>query len=198
MKKPIIAVDIDDTLFPHFGDLISWYNANFGTSLTEYDNHPTDPENWGTDDVTVAIKRVQQFFRTEEFKNAKPFDNVQRVLSRLSERYELIVITARDDMIEQTTHKWLRSHFKDVFHEVHFTNNFSLHGKKRAKADIMKGLGVAYLIDDSLEHCSAAAQGGVEAILFGNYDWNQADLLPIGITRCLGWNQVQEYFDGKS
>jgi hypothetical protein len=60
---------------------------------------------------------------------------------------------------------------------------------------VLKDVGAAYLIDDQLKHCLAAHDMGVQALLFGNYAWNQASDLPDGIVRCAGWADVADYFD---
>jgi uncharacterized HAD superfamily protein len=198
MKKPIIAVDIDEVLMPHFGDLIGWYNSQFGTALTLYDNHPSDPGNWGTDDIEVAIRRVHQFYDTHEFKTSKPLKEAQSVLERLRSRYELVIVTARDTVLEAATTDWLDEHFKEIFSAVHFTRHFSLEGKRRPKAEILHEENASYFIDDSLEHVLAAAQRGISCILFGDYAWNQSKELPNNVVRCKNWRTVEGSFNGIS
>ena len=182
MAKPIIAVDIDEVLMPHFDSLIAWYNEQYDTSLTGYDNHPTDPGNWGTDDVSVAIKRVHKFYETDEYKASN----------------ELIVVTARDTIIEASTELWLEDHFQQIFSEIHFTNHFSLEGKRRDKSQVLKELGAEYFVDDSLENVFGAAELGIESILFGDFAWNQEEVLPSNVTRCKDWEAVRRYFNGIS
>ena len=75
MDKPIIAVDIDEVLIPHFQGLMSWYNNEYGTSLTMAHNHTTDPRPWGTDNDAEAIGRVQRYFETDNFRQEQPFED---------------------------------------------------------------------------------------------------------------------------
>ena len=67
----------------------------------------------------------------------------------------------------------------------------------RTKAELCQKLGVDCLIDDQLKHCIGVAELGMEAILFGDYGWNQSEALPTGVRRVVSWKGVEEYFDGK-
>lgn len=183
---------------PHFGDLIRWYNAKFGTQLTLYDNHPTDPGNWGTVDVEVAIRRVHQFYDTREFLRSKPFEEARQILDMLSNSYELIVVTARDTMLEVVTGEWLEEHFAEVFAQVHFTKHFNLEGKRRDKIEVLEEQRVQYFIDDSLGNIEPAAKAGIQCILFGDYAWNQTGELHASVTRCNSWQEVMEYFHARA
>lgn len=197
MSKPIIGIDIDEVLMPHFGDLISWYNAQFGTVLTLQDNHPTDPGNWGTDSFEAAVRRVHQFYDTQEFLTSEPFHEAQTALGELASNYELIVVTARDTILETVTTDWLEKHFAELFTQIHFTKHFNLEGKRRDKVEILREEQVKYFIDDSMQNVGLASDADVECILFGSYVWNQADILPINVTRCENWHEVLEFFRAK-
>ena len=52
------------------------------------------------------------------------------------------------------------------------------------------------MIDDQPKHCLSAAECGVEALLFGNYRWNQLADLPDRVTRVQDWEEVERYFGG--
>lgn len=196
-NKPIIAVDIDEVLVPHFPGLISWYNSEYGTNLTLEHNHPKDSRPWGTENITQAIKRVHKFFDTPAFLNPTPYDDALEALRKLSERYVLVVVTARDTIVEKVTREWLETHFEELFQEAHFTASYNLEGKSQTKADVCLALGAGYLIDDSLDNITGVAEVGIRGLLYGHYPWNQSDRLHEGITRVKDWQEVLEYFDGK-
>lgn len=192
--RKTIAVDIDEVLMPHFQDLADWYNRHYGTELTLANNHPKTTEDWGTDSFEEAVRRVQQFLLSDTFKNSQPFEEAKEAIKRLAKRYKLVVITSRDDLVRETTHRWLEIHFKDLFEETHFTAMYSLKGKARHKADIAKEIGADYLIDDSVEHVGRAAKTGVTGILFGDYPWQEGVRLSRGVVRLKNWQEVLEYF----
>jgi uncharacterized HAD superfamily protein len=190
-----IAIDIDDVLVPHFQDLITWYNNEYGTKLELKDNYSDDNTVWGTETEEEAIRRVQRFYSTKDFLHCRPFHEAHDVLKNLSNRYKLVVITARDTIIEAATREWLEQHFEEVFSDIHFSAHYSLNGESRTKADICLAAGADYLIDDTIHHAIPAARIGVTVLLFGEYPWNRENILLKNIIRAKDWNKVQEYFD---
>jgi hypothetical protein len=70
-------------------------------------------------------------------------------------------------------------------------------GHLLTKGEQYRQLGADYVIDDYLKHCVAGVQEGTEAVLFGNFPWNQSDKLPEGVARCKDWVAVLEHFRGK-
>jgi len=193
--KPIVAVDIDEVLLPHFQDLANWYNKQYGTNLKMEDNQKHILSAWGVSEAKTAIKRVHKFLETEEFKQAKPFVEAAKVLAELSENYDLVILTGRDDIVKEFTVEWLNEHFGGLFKEVHFTHKYSLDGKMRSKAVVAKERSFSFLIDDELEHAVAASNAGVKVLLFGAYPWNRTDRLPKNVTRTANWAEVKEYFN---
>lgn len=194
-NKPVIAVDIDDVLVPHVQDLIAWHNREYGTKMNIGDYRSQDPSDWGAETIQIAIKRVQRFFDTPDFLESTPLKQAYEVLSALSTSYDLIIITARDNIIEDVTRDWLNRHFVEIFKEVHFTARFNLNGDKKSKADIALNAKATYLIDDSLENILGTAEVGLKFLLFGDYPWNRSEELPKGVTRVKNWQEVLEYFE---
>lgn len=197
MKKPIIAIDIDDTLYEHFGALAQWYNKLYGTQLTLANNHPKgegELEAWKVDSIEEAVRRVHGFYETVEHKEAVPYDEAVAVMPELAKKFQIVIVTARDTILEEFTHQWLKKHFAGLYDEVHFTSFYSLEGKSRSKQEVLEQVGASYLIDDSLPNCQAAIAAGAVAILFGDYPWNATEDVPAGATRCRNWNEIARYF----
>ena len=200
MPKPArktIAVDIDEVLVPHSEHLISWYNQKYGTKLTLEDNHSQDPRAWGVNTKEEAIKRVQGFFGDPRWAKTPPFEESVDALKRLSPKYKLIVVTSRDTIMERVTRRWLDQHFKEIFKAAHFAAEYSLDGKSRSKATVCAAIGANYLIDDRVDIVEEVAKVGIQALLFGNYPWNQARRLPERVVRVKNWQEVLEYFENE-
>jgi len=194
-NKPIIAVDVDDVLVPHFQDLIDWYNHEYGTKLALTDQYSHNLDVWGATSNEQAIRRVHRFFETPEFLQAKPYVEAVQAIRKLSEAYELAVITARDTIIQSVTQDWLDRHFTDLFKAAHFTSQFSLEGKARSKVDVCNDIGAAFLIDDTFATCAAVAEKGMVGLLFGEYRWNEGVELTERVVRVKDWAAVLEYFN---
>ena len=197
LKKPIIAVDVDDVLVPHFQDLIDWYNQEYGTKLALTDQYSHNLAVWGATSNEQAIRRVHRFFDMPEFLDAEPFAEAVQAVRTLADNYELVVITARDTIIQSVTQNWLDTHFTDLFKAAHFTAQFSLEGKARSKVDVCSDIGAAFLIDDTFSTCAGVAEKGMSGLLFGEYPWNESAELTERVIRVKDWAAILEYFNAR-
>lgn len=198
MPKPIIAIDIDDVLADYAAGFVAFSNQRWGTNLTvdDYDEH------WG-DVWKVDLEEIQRRATTIHderlVKDLMHKSEAVPVLERLSKRFDLVIVTSRRIQNKDDTLAWLRLHYPMISTEaVTFSGFFdtikegSIH---QTKGSIISSLGARYMIDDQLKHCLSAAERGVEALLFGDYGWNQANELPAGVTRVRDWASVGEFFD---
>ncbi|MEO6761667.1 MAG: hypothetical protein ABI220_04825 [Candidatus Saccharimonadales bacterium] len=195
MKKPIIAIDFDDVLCPTSPLTIDFYNRTYGTNLT-MDNAYTYANSglWLADHATV-LQRVNDFITQPEILEVPPIKGAVDVIRSLSSEYSFIVITGRSTLTHDFTVQWLRCHFGNKFDDCIFMEELQKGEPDVSKLDVCNGLGVVYLIDDTLLHLQyfeAESRG----VLFGDYPWNRMSSLPIGVTRCIDWAAVKEYFDG--
>lgn len=201
-KKPIIAVDIDDVLFPANKSMMHFVNKHFGTKLTWKDYQIHAPY-WGYWEAVwnvskeEAQRRYNAFVNSEVMLSATALNGAISVIEHLEKKYDLIVVTARGDEHIDATHTWLTKHFPETFKRVEFIGVWSK-DEKVTKAQICNEVGAKYLIDDNVEHCVLAAEVGVQALLFGYYGWNyhEGDL-PDGVKRVKTWQDVKKYFDEK-
>ena len=194
MTKKVIAIDADDTIFDENTAVRLYMNETYGFTHTEADYLVEGPfENywervWGLD-PEVTNEMYEQFVISPHKENLQPVPGALQTLKRLKQRYELVVVTSRDDRTVSLTHQALAQHYPEIFSDVHFV---PLWGKSNnaTKAMICNEIGASYLVDDGFRHCELAAQAGVTAILFGSYGWNKYQVLPNGITRCATWDDV--------
>ncbi|HEX8763293.1 MAG TPA: hypothetical protein VF733_06090 [Candidatus Saccharimonadales bacterium] len=190
MKRLRIAVDCDDVLVPTAELLVRHYNKTYGTNLVLANFYSTDPELWGVDDYAVAIERIHTYLLTEEYQKTKPFQEAIDAISVLGKHHDLHVVTARSDILAHATTDMLTLYFPELFKTIEFTNFF---GKaQRGKAQVCQALGADLLIDDNLHHTESVARCGMDALLFGHYPWNQADITLPNIHRVKNWDEVLE------
>lgn len=201
MKKPIIAVDADDTLFDENNAIRLFHNHKYGTSHTEEDYLVPGEFGafwkhlWNTDEPET-IRRHAEFTEYKLVHNLPPLEQALGVLQNLKTRYELVVVTARDKRSTLMTHDSLEAHYPDIFSDVLFAPTWQ-DKSEVSKATMCNYIGAAYLIDDAFHHCQLAAEIGVTALLFGNYGWNRYPELTANIIRVKDWAAVREYFDGR-
>jgi len=203
MKKPIIAVDVDDVLSKSSQGFIEYSNKTWGHALTQDDYDEDWVKVWGTS-VKVARERADLVHANGMFEEFSSFPEAFTVLAELKKRYTLVVATSRRSSIEQLSNEWLHRHYAGIFEGVFFAGiydgKFGKHQDHvaRTKNDLLVEIGADYLIDDQLKHCLAAGEHGVESVLFGDYKWNQSDNLPTHVTRCMDWWAVEAYFAARS
>jgi uncharacterized HAD superfamily protein len=199
MKQLTIAIDIDDVLATSAASWVAYSNEQWGTHLTVEDYQEDWATMWGIEHDEMR-KRADHLFANGVVATFPPYTEAKAVLERLSRQYKLVITSSRNSITRQDTLDWLNRHFSDVFSEIHLagiydTGNPDAH--KVTKRELLQQIGADYLIDDQPKHCLAAAEAGIQTILFGDYAWSRGiGVLPAGVTRCNNWAAVQEYFDG--
>lgn len=200
MGKPIIAIDIDDVLAANAEGFVAFSNERWGTHLTpnNYSEHWADL--WRVDHEETE-RRAIEFHSSGAMGRYRHFGDAISVLTVLRQRYSLVLVTSRRLSVERETRAWVDTYFVDMFDDIYFAGIFDkkLHAGSwtQTKRDIFKRIRAVYAIDDQLKHCIGAIEVGCEAVLFGDYPWNQSEKLPEGMTRCKDWPAVLEYFDGQ-
>lgn len=188
MSNRIIAIDCDDVIVNTAPAIIRHYNEHYGVNVDLKDLYSNDLSVWAVDDIQTANDRAEQYLHSDEYQLATPPSATIEVINELGKRHELHIVTGRSDFLTETTQNMLDRYFPGIFRSIEFTNFFG--SQQRSKAQVCKSLGADLLIDDHLHHVTVVAQSGVEAYLFGNYPWNQADQLPTNITRVRDWHEV--------
>jgi 5'(3')-deoxyribonucleotidase len=201
-SKITIAIDVDDVLAANAEAFVEFSNKRWGTNLKveDYDEHWAIL--WGVEENNhdEIEKRALEFLKhsTPIYKH---FPDANESLKKLAEKHKLVIVTSRRMAQSQDTLEWIEKFYPGIFDEIHFAGIWDkIHDDriKVTKAEFCRQVGADYLIDDQLKHCIAAADAGIKGLLFGDYSWNQADELPKDVTRVANWQEVLEYFDGRS
>lgn len=200
MARKIIAIDIDDVLSANAEGFIAYSNQHYGTNLKVEDYQEHWQELWDVDHQETE-RRARHFHTSGTALKYRRIDAAKLVLTDLAKEYRLIVTTSRRKEMIPDTIAWLDEYFSGIFEDVRFSgvwDTIDENSHLATKVDLCQEIGANFLIDDQLKHCVAAAQAGIEALLFGDYPWNQIDKLPKGVTRVADWQEVKRYFDGRS
>ncbi|HSX14412.1 MAG TPA: hypothetical protein VLE72_00675 [Candidatus Saccharimonadales bacterium] len=189
-QKPVVAIDIDDVLSPHYDLLQAHINKSFDVDLSimEIRNLETLMAQTGTD-LDGIVRSIDNFIISDAFYN-DPMPGALEAIELLKHQYHLVIATARPTLIKDRTEAWVHYHFPKAFNNVDFVGGVSWGTPTADKAPVLAKMGTKILIDDSLRHCLGAAEIGIEALLFGDYSWNQSDLLPANVTRVCDWPEV--------
>lgn len=189
---PIVAVDIDDVIFPYWPIFMLWHNQRYGTdwSLQVHGRKPYHQLRRLTEGNQLD-RRFAEFVETGEWgREMVPLIGAQTTLRELGHSCDLVVITSRSaaELTDLTLH-YLDQHFPEVFAGVHFCSvTLTKPNGVYPKLRLCKLLGAQYLIDDDLSNLQEVpgVENGVKRLLFGHYPWNQGDL-PAGCQRVRNW-----------
>jgi uncharacterized HAD superfamily protein len=193
MTKPILAIDIDDVLMPHYDELAAFLSREFKVKITSLDISQRKSldmieasSGLGREEI---LKRIDAYLLTDDFY-LDPYPGAFEALTKLVKHYRLVSITARPMPMTTMTQAWIRKHFPSLFEEIKFVGPMGWGQGSSDKADALGELKVTVLVDDHLRHCGVAAKLGIRTLLFGDYAWNQLEKLPDGIERVHNWDEV--------
>lgn len=194
--KPLIAIDIDDVVASVIETVRLWANEKTGASLTHEDYHTGDNyweyynRIWERHGLHEQINFDIFLAAMEQDQSHIPLvDDARHVIGLLRTAYDVAFITSRPMSQKDATRRWLDEHIgSDV--PLYIAHNSITNADARSKGEICAELGASVLIDDNVGNCQSAQQYGIEAILFGNYGWNEK--APNDMVRCYNWREVGE------
>ncbi len=194
-KKDIIAVDIDEVLYPFLKEFVADHNLKFKTNLKVENFSTYEFEDSLGINRRKSIQRIYDFSSKTDQINPEPIKDSKDAILKIAKFYDLVIITSRHPQYRDITVKWLNRHFKNVFKSVHLIGYHKIIQNPVYKSDICLAIGAKHIIDDSLDNILDCAKKGINGILFGDYPWNQGNLNKFkNITRLKKWTDVLNYF----
>lgn len=207
MGKQIIAIDIDDVLVPRVYPVMDFLNRRFSTSFAVADMVGESffgyvcrcfADHTAPEELSSVI---EDYLLSDEYRSQKPIPGASETLGCLSGKYRLRALSTRPKVQHLATRGWLEEYFSGVFDSVVLINegHFGFNDTKGfSKASFCVEYGIDLLMDDRLQACLGMAEVSLQAILFGEYPWNQTESLPTGVVRCIDWPAVGEYLYGRT
>ncbi len=197
MSKEVLAVDVDEVLFPFMPQFVEFYNQRYDKQVKVGDFVSYNFEEIleiGQSEVSECIYT----FHNMKDLHVQPVYESQKAIQHLREFYDLSIITARHPMFEDSTKAWLQDKYEGAFSRVVLIGHAAIMERPQTKAQVCKDIGAVALIDDSPSHHEKCVEENIGAVLFGEYGWNIDAKVSEGIVRCKDWPAVGEYFDGIS
>lgn len=202
IKKPIIAVDIDDVLALSTDSLRQVVNAHLDVDLPP-EAYDIPADYWGYYEVVwranglgdrVSLDVIDPQMKIDQ-SHVMPMPGAFAALYQMSQEYDLVVVTARSSTWAKATSLWLEKNFPGIFSQVLFAEGFE--GiQKKSKGTLCTEIGASWLIDDNIEHAVSALEMGLGVIVFGKYGWHHAGI-PDGVLACKDWAEVGAYFNAR-
>lgn len=191
-SKKVIAVDIDEVLADFFTYFVYFHNLMYKTSvsrddMTKYYLHQA----FNVDREEMSI-RYLEFKSLHLLERLEPIKGAKKGIKRLFEMgFEPHLVTARPQIIEEETVRWLKIHFKEFELPIHFTHPATGRVRHRKKSEICKEIGAEILIDDHIDNALDCAENGIKVFLM-DAPWNQTEDLPENVVRVKSWKEIVE------
>lgn len=201
-QKKTIAIDIDDVLAVFATQFVKYSNDKWGTQLVTSDYTEHWSQMWQID-TAETNKRATEWYASGHTASLPPNLEARKILEILSKKYDLVITTSRHNTLRPETEQWVAINYPGIFKSINFAGIWDDHKTshdeliKATKAQLCKSIGASYLIDDQPKHCVAAAEAGIQSLLFGFYPWNKEIKLKESMCRVANWGEVKEYFDNE-
>lgn len=199
VDKPLIAVDIDDTIADSSEALRLEVNRAYDVDLSRNDYYvDTDvigyyDRVWENAGLQVSFEGLTTDLSIDQ-SHIKPIYGVVDTIKRLRKDYRIVIVTSRDIEWKAATDVWVKNHFGDLFETIYLTDDhLDSEGRPISKGELCKRLGAKYLIDDNPHFCLSAREHGIIPIMFGDYGWQQkhSEEFPY----CSNWSSIDEILD---
>lgn len=174
-ENKIIWIDLDEVLAGTFSLMLEetkskWVIKNL--TFEDLSDHYWDNIPW------VEIWRDELFKIWHDFlgspENIKHIPLVEwskKWIEKLKDSwYNLHIITARHNKIEETTKIWINNHFWDFFENIHFVNDNSTESKP--KYVICQNIWASLMIEDNLDYALDLANNWIACFLLEK-PWNK-------------------------
>lgn len=193
MGKEVLAMDVDEVLFPLLEHFLMSHNVQQNTQFSFDDFKTYHFEDVLGLSVPETVDRVYAFSAADH-SHIDPILSTQEGITRLKNRFDIEIVTARHEQFRPNTSKWLHDKIGQFFGDIHMIGYAPILEKPLTKAEICLLIGAVALVDDNPTHVFEMPEVGKEGILFGNYPWNRDVILPKGVTRCEDMIEVAEHF----
>ena len=176
MVKPVLAIDIDDVLYPFSSEFLKYANSKLGANKTL-----DDMVTYRLDTVYgVSYSKIAELieaFMAEEFVNEFiPILGSQDALNQLNDSFDLQIVTARLSKYAAQTNLWIDKFFPGIFSNIHYCEFYALTPrsdyKKMTKLMKCREIDAFALIDVNAYNIENVMSGGLAGILFGEYAWH--------------------------
>lgn len=184
----VIAVDIDDVLYPFADTVIEYVHKRSGKPVTAV-------ELFGDQEYTASglhesdfIRLVREYHAEDANLSHSPLPGSLEHLADLAIDNDVYLVTSRLPSMKQHTEAWIQIHLGGVrLQDIIFTGNHWNGNVTETKADICRRIEADYLIEDQPRYVDLFTDHPTQAILFGDYDWNKDHSYDV---RANNWREV--------
>ncbi|MDA8441333.1 MAG: hypothetical protein M0Z55_03060 [Peptococcaceae bacterium] len=174
-----LGVDIDGVVadsYPFWlGELNRYYGKDI-KAIHRYEMHLIFDVPW---------EHMNQFFVANVenlFMAPTPMPGARTALAKLSIEHEIILVTARREVEEEITRRWLE------LHQIPFTKLMVV--GDRSKAEVCAEEGIDLFVEDYAINAALIAASGMPVLIL-DATYNRVEL-PQNVIRCYNWGQIYQ------
>lgn len=192
MNKPIVAIDLDDTLADFLGAFVHYARRTWNITI--------DPETYSDDWISCLGINIDQWRAMNDqigqdadwwYRTFRPLPMARKAVRYLSQYCTLVGITARQRKGELATRFWTKAVFADSIQECYFLGAYDEIREDSSlltKGALCKKIGAKCLVDDQPRHCLGARENDVPSVLFGRYNWSRDFIRPRNVLWMPDWS----------
>ena len=192
-----IHVDVDDTLADTTSMILQYlkvkHNLLFERSGLTFHNYLDKL-------LKNESNRYIRDFEDSHFHNEIiPIQDSVKIISKLSEKHDLVIISGRRLTLKEKTTKWVDKYFPNCFKEIHLVNQYPDEGEEKGlpKHELCKHLKCDFSREDDFNTALKIASQGIKVLLM-NQPWNSEDNIENeNIIRVNNWEEIYKIIEEK-
>ncbi len=193
-----IGIDIDNTIAPTFKTIIEYLNKKYSSKKRH--KHSKNPSGYDLfhSDFKTFYPDWKEFIESDSHHAMKPIKGSVRVISKLSKKHEIYVLTARASYQRVSTVFWIDKHYKNKFEEILFLDYHNDDNTKPVftKGDLCKKFKLDVMIEDDFLQVIDIANKSEDTKIFlfdknNQYTWNKKRPLPKNTKKIESWKDVE-------
>lgn len=190
-KNNLLAIDLDDSVWDHFGPLAKDIKRKTGVDIFGHKTPAYHFQDILGLSIPDSIQLVHDFEGKKSFRNLLPFLDAVIFLPKIAQLRRIEAITNRRPILESITLYQLNRHFPGVVSEVHFSKNNYAGTGKYEKWEICRARGIGEIVEDSPKNSLSCAEHGITVYFLKRRHHRPCEKHPL-IVPVSGWGEIYD------
>lgn len=192
-----IGIDIDNTIAPTFKTIVNFMTKKHG--LKKDINKSKKPTGYDLfhsnfDDFYFEWK---EFVNSKDHDFMKPIKGSIKIIEKLSKKYQLYILTAREENQKIKTILWIDKHYKNKFEEYLFLKYKNNKDADFTKGDLCKQFDLDIMIEDDVHYAKDILEKSKKTIILlfnkkNTYNWSKTKIKSKKIIKVTNWKSIEK------
>ena len=193
MPKPVVILDLDDTISPFAQPFLDWYQEKYNHKLPKPKPHYSFTEAFGNPAEGNWVDIIDDYHASAPFDDIKPKKDAIEVLSRLADKFTFHIITSRPNVHREVTEEYIKEYLADYVSQLHMPTETNILANQTNKAELAESLNAVALVDDGVHNINDLEGYDIKPILYKpkHHHWGNMDVSDKA-TIVEDWDGVEE------